>query len=123
MGAEKNFENKVKDFLQREGCYFIKYWGGGDFTRAGVPDLLVCCKGTFVGVELKASNGKPKLLQIHHLKGIDQAGGYGILLYPQYYPLFINFIHCLKQGDLENTLYNYGVFKRIIRDWEKKLNG
>ena len=33
MASEKNFENRVKRFLKDEGCYFIKYWGGGEFTK------------------------------------------------------------------------------------------
>ena len=83
IAAEKNFENKVKKFLEDEGCWFLKYWGGAAYTKAGIPDLLVCCNGYFVAVEVKAQNGKPSPLQIHNLKKIDEAGGIGILLYPK----------------------------------------
>ena len=38
---EKILENRVKEFLKSEGCWLVKYWGGGSYTRAGVPDLLV----------------------------------------------------------------------------------
>lgn len=44
MAAEKNFEEKVKKYLKENGCWFLKYWGGGGFTKSGIPDLLVCCK-------------------------------------------------------------------------------
>ena len=86
--TEKQFENKVKAFLKDQGCYFIKYWGGGQFTKAGVPDLLICCNGRFLGVELKASGGKPTDLQLHHLDQIRKAGGIGILLYPKGFEKF-----------------------------------
>ena len=86
--TEKQFENKVKAFLKEQGCYFIKYWGGGQFTKAGVPDLLICCDGHFLGVELKASGGKPTELQLHHLDQIRKAGGIGILLYPKGFDRF-----------------------------------
>lgn len=45
MAQEKNFENRVKDFLKDMGCWQLKYWGGAVFTKSGIPDLLVCCKG------------------------------------------------------------------------------
>lgn len=88
MAAEKNFENKVKDFLKENGCWFLKYWGGAAYTKKGIPDLLVCCKGRFIGLELKAPNGKPSDLQIFNLRGIDRAGGLAVLLYPKDYDLF-----------------------------------
>ena len=99
MASDKNFENRIKSFLKSNNCYFIKYWGGGEFTKAGVPDILACCNGRFLGIEVKAKNGKPSPLQIHNLKKIDEAGGYGILLYPDHFELFKNFIDCLKVDD------------------------
>ena len=56
MAEEKNFENRVKQWLRSKGCYVVKYYGCGG-TRAGVPDLLVCANGRFVGVEIKAEHG------------------------------------------------------------------
>lgn len=88
MAEEKNFENKVKQFLESKGCYFFKYWGGGQFTKAGIPDIICCHNGYFVGIEIKAKNGKPSPLQIHNLKKIDESGGYGVLLYPEDFELF-----------------------------------
>lgn len=107
MAQEKNFENKVKKFLTDEGCYFIKYWGGGEFTKAGVPDILCCCNGRFIGIEVKAPNGKASALQIHNLKKINQAGGYAVLLYPNQFDLFRNFILCLNADSFENVEKNY----------------
>ena len=99
MAAEKNFENKVKKFLEEQGCYFIKYWGGSQFTKAGVPDLLVCCNGHFLGVELKAPKGKPSELQLWNIKKIKEAGGIGMVLYPKDFDSFKNLIHELKGGE------------------------
>ena len=79
---EKQFEDKVKTFLTDQGNWFIKYWGGAAFTKAGVPDLLVCCFGQFMGLELKADKGEPTLLQLKTLEKIRKSGGWGILLYP-----------------------------------------
>lgn len=107
MASEKNFENRIKHFLKEEGCYFFKYWGGGKFTKAGIPDIITCCEGYFIGIEVKASNGKPSDLQIHNLKKIDESGGFGILLYPEDFDLFENFIRKLGTGECVNACQEY----------------
>ncbi len=112
MASEKNFENKIKKFLEERNCWFVKYWAGAAFTKTGIPDLLVCCNGQFLGVEVKAPNGTPSELQLYNLKKIDESGGYGILLYPDHWELFKNFVDCLIQGDFENADYNYKILKR-----------
>lgn len=111
MAAEKNFENKVKKFLDEKNCWFLKYWGGAAYTKSGIPDLLVCCNGFFLGVEIKAPKGKPSPLQIHNLKQIHEAGGLAILLYPDNFTVFQNMVDCLIAGDYENAIYNYEILK------------
>lgn len=98
-GSEKLFENKVKDFLKSEGCYFIKYWGGGTFTKSGVPDILACCNGKFLGIELKAAKGKPSDLQLYNIRKITEAGGIGIILYPKDFDYFKKLIKSIKNGE------------------------
>lgn len=110
MPQEKTFENKIKKFLEKEGCWFIKYWAGATYTKSGIPDILTCVNGHFVGIEVKAPKGKASPLQIHNLKMIDDANGYAILLYPDQWELFKNFILCLKNDD-ENTILNYELLK------------
>lgn len=100
MASEKNFENRVKSFLKTEGCYFLKYWGGGNFTKSGVPDLLICCNGFFIGVEIKAESGKPSELQLYNLRRIHDAGGFAFLLYPHNFEKFKNFICYLKNNNI-----------------------
>jgi hypothetical protein len=50
---------------------------GSKFQRPGIPDFLLCVRGAFGGLELKAPSGKGKLseLQKLELKKIQQAGG------------------------------------------------
>ena len=118
MAQEKNFENRVKKFLEDEKCYFIKYWGGGQFTKAGVPDLLVCCDGYFLGIELKAANGRPSELQLKTLEKITRANGFAFLLYPKDFENFKSFIQELKEGVPVDTLLDtYG----FLSEWWYKL--
>lgn len=83
MAAEKLFENKVKAFLKSKGCWFVKYWGGGQFTKAGIPDILACYKGKFIALEIKAPTGKPSELQLYNIEKIKEAGGIAMVLYPK----------------------------------------
>lgn len=119
MAAEKNFENKVKRYLNERGCWFLKYWGGAAYTKAGIPDILACCNGHFFGLEIKAPSGKATPLQIHNLKRIDEAGGFAILLYPDQWELFKNFVDCLIAQDFENANHNYDLLKER---WYKFAN-
>lgn len=87
MKSEKIFENKVKLYLKQKGAYFIKTHGDR-FGKIGVPDLIVCYKGLFVGIEVKAPNGKPSELQLYNLREIEKSGGISYLLYPKDFEKF-----------------------------------
>lgn len=97
MGSEKAFENRVKKFLKEEGCWFLKYWGGAAYTKSGIPDLLVCCNGYFLGVEIKSDTGKPSELQLWNIEQIKNAGGHAMVLYPKDYEAFKGLIHKLNR--------------------------
>ena len=95
MAAEKAFETKVKAFLKEQNCWTLKTWSNG-VQRSGVPDLLICCNGYFLGVELKATNGKPSDLQLWNIKKIREAGGIAIVLYPNQFKAFQDLIYYIK---------------------------
>lgn len=99
---EKDFEKKVKDFLKKEGCWVLKTWSNG-IQREGIPDLLVCCNGVFIGVELKAENGHPSELQIWNVEQIRKAGGMAIILYPDQYEDFRIMIRQLRSNFVESA--------------------
>lgn len=82
MASEKQFENKIKKYLKDHGAYFLKYWAGAQFTKSGVPDILACVNGYFVGIEVKAQNGKPSELQLYNIRQIRKAGGFAYVVYP-----------------------------------------
>ena len=82
MAEEKNFENKVKKYLSSINAYYFKVWGGG-FQQSGIPDVICCKNGIFIGIELKSSTGKPTELQKHNIKQINKSGGIGIILFPE----------------------------------------
>ena len=71
---EKIIENKIKKYLKSVGAYFVKQHGNA-FAKSGVPDIFVCYRGVFLGIEVKNEKNKPTLLQKHHLLEIQKAGG------------------------------------------------
>ena len=97
MAAEKNFENRLKKFLEDEGCWFVKFFANA-YTKSGIPDILCCCNGYFVAVEVKAPNGKPSELQKWNIEKIKEAGGIAMVLYPKDFDSFKELIHKLKGG-------------------------
>lgn len=82
MAQEKQFENRIKKFLKDNNCWYVKYFANA-FTQSGIPDILACVNGHFVGIEVKAEKGKPSELQIYHQQKIRESGGLSYILYPK----------------------------------------
>ena len=55
-------------------CFFWKEHGG-QYGTAGIPDIIVCFKGRFVGLEAKVGKNLPTKLQAATIDKIRQAGG------------------------------------------------
>ena len=109
IGAEKTFENKVKKFLDENGAYYVKFFANA-FTRKGVPDILACVSGYFVGIEVKADNGRPSELQLYNVRKIKDAGGFAFVLYPSAFEQFKEFI-----TDLKREKFNRDCIREIWR--------
>ncbi|MFI3236786.1 MAG: VRR-NUC domain-containing protein [Lachnospiraceae bacterium] len=121
MASEKNFENKIKDYLKKNNCWFIKYWGGAAFTKSGIPDILVCCKGRFMGIEVKGATGTPSDLQIYNLRQIDKAGGLAILIFPKDYQLLQQLIDNPDDIEVYSELKSrWKHFESIINEKQRK---
>ncbi len=88
--------------------------GGAAYTKSGIPDLLVCCNGYFVAIEVKAQTGKPSELQKHTVQKINEAGGHAIILQPNQFDNFKNLIDRLKKDDLYRASCEVG---RINERW------
>ena len=50
------------------------------YGRSGVPDIVACYKGYFIGIECKAGKGGPTALQLRELRLIEQAGGFSMVV-------------------------------------------
>lgn len=103
MAQEKNFEQKIKRFLDEEGAWYVKYFANRN-TKSGIPDILACVNGYFVAIEVKAQNGHASALQIHHCTEIRIAGGFAFILYPSGFEEFKEFIKGLKKDTFNREL-------------------
>jgi len=76
---EAKVKKKVVAILRQHGAYFF-YPVTGGYGRSGVPDIIVCHKGRFIGIECKAGNNKPTPLQEQNLNAIQAAGGTSLVI-------------------------------------------
>lgn len=50
------------------------------YGRSGVPDIVACLKGRFIGIECKAGKGTTTALQEKELRLISEAGGISMVI-------------------------------------------
>ncbi len=77
---ESDLIKKISDYLKTVPNLF--YWKehGGMYGTAGIPDLIVCYRGRFIGLECKVGKNKTTVLQAVTIKQIIQAGGYAVVV-------------------------------------------
>lgn len=78
---EKKVKDKITSVLKSAGAYYF-YPVTGGYGSSGVPDIVACYKGRFIGIEVKADIKKsgPTALQEANLKTISENGGVAIVL-------------------------------------------
>jgi len=79
MTPEAKVKKKVVAILKEYKAYFF-YPVTGGYGRSGVPDIIVCYNGCFIGIECKAGINKPTPLQEKNLKDIQAAGGVSLVV-------------------------------------------
>ena len=79
MTPEGKVKKRIRELLKKYPVYVVTPATGG-FGMSGVPDLLICHRGRFIGVEVKAGSNKPTALQLDNLKKIIDAGGEALVV-------------------------------------------
>ena len=79
LTPEKKVKNKVVALLKERNAYYFfpATYGMG---RSGVPDVVACHQGKFIGIECKAGKNKPTALQLRELAAIEAAGGSSVVI-------------------------------------------
>ena len=135
MAEEKSFENRVKRYLESIGCYafgtpnqdivapvigyYEKRWGGGQFTKSGIPDMHVVLHSISIELEIKASNGRPSELQLKNLDLINKSSlGYILVEDENTVNRLTNYINRKYPKYSHVKVIDFNTFKELI----KKLN-
>ena len=79
MTPEKKVKTKVVAILKEFGAYYF-YPVAGGYGASGVPDIVGCYKGRFIGIECKAGKGKTTALQEKNIAQIIATGGKAIVV-------------------------------------------
>jgi Holliday junction resolvase len=76
---EGKVKAKVVGILKAAGAYYFFPVTGG-FGRSGVPDIVACYRGKFIGIECKTGTKQPTALQNRELDRIVEAGGVSLVV-------------------------------------------
>ncbi|MCK9444985.1 MAG: VRR-NUC domain-containing protein [Tissierellaceae bacterium] len=78
---ESNLQTKIRKALESKGAWAVKFHGS-PFTKKGTPDLLVCYRGLFIGMEVKLPGKEGTLteLQSYQIRKIKEAGGISLVI-------------------------------------------
>lgn len=76
---EAKVKAAVKKLLDDMGIYHFSPVQNG-MGRAGIPDIIGCYNGRFLGIECKAGKGKTTALQDLELEKIRQAKGFAYVV-------------------------------------------
>ncbi len=76
MMLERDIVTTIKRYLVSLGAD-IFFWKehGGPYGTSGIPDIICCYKGRFIGMECKLPNGQLTELQKRAISMINRAGG------------------------------------------------
>ena len=91
---EKKVKDKARKILDELGAYYF-FPATHGYGRSGVPDIVACYRGVFIGIECKAGRGTTTALQERELRLIKESGGLALVVNEE----------------------NVGELKTIIEEW------
>lgn len=94
---EKKVKQKVVAELKKFGAYHF-YPVTSGFGASGVPDIVACFMGVFIGIECKAGKNKPTDLQKKNLDAISKAGGISLVINEDNLSDVIDVLDRIKEG-------------------------
>jgi Holliday junction resolvase len=76
---EGEIKDQVRKILDEMNAYYF-FPAANGYGRTGIPDVIACIGGHFVGIECKAGSKQPTALQQRELDNIEKAEGTGLLV-------------------------------------------
>jgi len=76
--TEQQIQKKITTYLESQGCYVVKVISA---SKSGVPDILACYEGVFIGIEVKKPStiNTVTKLQEYNLDKIREADGHSLV--------------------------------------------
>jgi len=97
MTPEKKVKQAVVAILKEFKAYYF-YPVSGGYGMSGVPDIVVCFLGRFIGIECKAGINKPTALQEVNLNNIREQGGIALVINEDNIQLVRKILTAIQQG-------------------------
>jgi Holliday junction resolvase len=92
---EKKVKDKVVSILKAEGAYYFFPMTHG-YGRSGVPDIVACVNGWFLGIECKAGKNKVSEHQAREIQSIRAANGVAVVVNEENWDMLPELIRKLK---------------------------
>lgn len=108
---ESKVKKKVVEVLKQYKAYFF-YPVTGGYGRSGVPDIVCCWKGRFIGIECKTKGNVPTQLQMKNLMEIVDNGGISLIIDET----GLGMLSLLMMSWDSNGLPRYGYIAELIED-------
>ena len=77
---ESDLIKAISNYLKTVPNLFFWKEHGGMYGTAGIPDLIICYKGRFIGLECKVGKNTATALQQQTIRQILKAGGYAVVV-------------------------------------------
>ena len=91
---------KVVAILKDEDVYYF-FPATHGYGRSGVPDIICCVNGLFVGIECKAGNNKPTALQVREIERIRRANGCALVVNEENWDMVRPLIHSMRASIID----------------------
>jgi len=97
LTPEGRIKKEVRRILENHQVYYFMPTGIG-YCRSGIPDIVACVNGQFMGIEVKAGDRKPTNLQQRELNKIVDAGGVSLCINANNINSLASYLQLVKLG-------------------------
>lgn len=116
---EKVVKTRVASLLDSEGVYHF-FPATHGYGRSGVPDIVACINGQFLGIECKAKGNKPTALQVRELERIRHCGGVAVVVDETNWDMLRELLRSMKGSTVIGR--EQEVANAIRRAWEMRAS-
>jgi hypothetical protein len=116
---ESKVKAKVKALLAKYKVYYFMPATHG-YGSSGVPDIVACMQGKFIGIETKAKGGVPTALQMKNLMSIVDNKGISLIIDETGIGLFTMMLQTWQANGVPSEGYIAELYDR--KDFEKPTN-